>query len=423
MKKRKYENYKKHKQKLIDLYLDDPLQTRNSLGAKFLSLIDPERAKKTKDLSGGLRRFVRATIEGLPVDISDSEFQKVKETKNGQGETLFETHRRQTKKFNDVPANHEIVRISTNKSLGQQWIITQPKKHAPEEEDFDSLAEMEKQLKGFSPERSFQKPRTEKSGVIKLTDFHFGAYISALKLTPEFNISILCDMLERAADQLNWYGYKVAHIHILGDLIESFTGLNHKNSWKGLDKGMFGVSAIKLFVELFSKHFLERVHNLGEVKIVAGNHDRVTSDSKEDVDGGAAELVAWGLEKSGYNIEFSSTVLTHIVDGICHILNHGHLYLTKRKTTEEICWMYGEKGMFNFITEGHLHSRIAKLSATQIKKFHMISDDTVDTRRQVCPSLFTGNMYSESGGWSSNAGFLICETGVKKKINVFDYAV
>ena len=49
------------------------------------------------------------------------------------------------------------------------------------------------------------------------------------------------------------------HVHLLGDLIESFTGLNHKNSWKGLDKGMFGVSAVKLFVKLFKKHFLDNI--------------------------------------------------------------------------------------------------------------------------------------------------------------------
>ena len=88
----------------------------------------------------------------------------------------------------------------------------------------------------------------------------------------------------------------VVHVHLLGDLIESFTGLNHKNSWKGLDKGMFGVSAVKLFVKLFKKHFLDKIINLGSIKMVAGNHDRVTSDSSEDVDGGAAELVAWGLK-------------------------------------------------------------------------------------------------------------------------------
>ena len=76
-----------------------------------------------------------------------------------------------------------------------------------------------------------------------------------------------------------------------------------------------------------------------------------------------------------------------------------------------MCWDYGVKGKFNFITEGHLHSRIKKLDAKQIKNFEMISDDNTDCRRQVCPSLFTGNSYSEYGGWSTTAGFIISLIG------------
>lgn len=34
--------------------------------------------------------------------------------------------------------------------------------------------------------------------------------------------------------------YSEVNILFLGDMIESFTGLNHKNSWKGLQKGMIG---------------------------------------------------------------------------------------------------------------------------------------------------------------------------------------
>lgn len=245
-----------------------------------------------------------------------------------------------------------------------------------------------------------------------------------MKINPAFNITILCEMLSYAADKVNSFNYKKVHIHALGDLIESFTGLNHKNSWKGLGKGMFGVSAVKLFVELFIKHFLSKVNNLGRIKIVAGNHDRVTSDSNEDTDGGAAELIAWGLKLLGYDLEFSASIITHKVQGVNYILNHGHLYLTKKMSTQEICWNYGEKGVYNFITEGHLHSRIRKLNAKQVANFGLISDDNKDCRRQVCPSLFTGNSYSEYGGWSTCAGFLISETNRNgKKVDVYDIAI
>ncbi len=289
-------------------------------------------------------------------------------------------------------------------------------------DDFDYLGELEKQLKGVKKFK-YKEPKEGKEGVITITDLHFGAYIQGMKITPDFSITILCDMLQYAAIKVNRLAYSKVHVHCLGDLIESFTGLNHKNSWKGLDKGMFGVSAIKLFVELFIKHFLSNIKNLGSIKLVAGNHDRVTSDNNEDVDGGAAELVAWALGLLGYDIEFSTSVITHKVDGVNYILNHGHLGLTKL-STQEICWKYGEKGVYNIVMEGHLHSRISKLSANQIKNFKMVMDDNVDCRRMVCPSLFTGNSYSEYGGWSTCAGFLISESNINKtKVDISDISI
>ena len=289
-------------------------------------------------------------------------------------------------------------------------------------DDFDYIGELKKQLDNISIVKLKGKGRGIR--VATLTDFHFGAYISAMNITPEFSISILCEMLNNAADRVNRLNSERVDVHILGDLIESFTGLNHKNSWKGLGKGMFGVSAIKLFVELFKKHFLDLVINLGKIKMVAGNHDRVTSDSQEDTDGGAAELIAWAFKMIGYDVEFKRDVLTHKVDGVNYILNHGHLGFTNKKTTQEICWMYGEKGVFNFITEGHLHSRIAKLNAKQVNQFKTVTDDSIDCRRQVCPSFFTGNPYSEDGGWSTMAGFLITESSHNKKgVDILDISL
>lgn len=287
--------------------------------------------------------------------------------------------------------------------------------------NFDYISELKKQLKKVKP--VFNKVKGSNTGVITLTDFHFGAYISAMKNTPSFNIDILCSMLNKAASTINRFKYKKVHVHLLGDLIESFTGLNHKNSWKGLDKGMFGVSAIKLFVELFKKHFLDEINNLGVIKIVAGNHDRVTSSKDEDSDGGAAELISWGLKLIGYDVEFSTSIIKHVVDDVCYILNHGHHGYTRSKSTEELCWEYGEKGYFNFIMEGHLHSRISKLNAKQLSNFKIISDDTIDCRRQVCASLFTGNSYSEYGGWSTKAGYTITESNNNKGVNVFDFSI
>lgn len=261
-----------------------------------------------------------------------------------------------------------------------------------------------------------------KTGVVKIADLHFGAYVDNLIRTGEFSIDILAKDLRRAAEEINARNYKRVHVHILGDLIESFTGLNHKNSWKGLDKGMVGSEAIKLCCKVLHKDFLSQIGNLGEIKIVAGNHDRVTSDNNEDVKGEAADLISWGLQLMGYDVEFNALVIKHVVDNICHILTHGHHGISK-KSTKQLCWDYGVQGMFNLITEGHLHSTIEKLSISQRDKFQIVKDDSVDHRRMNCPSFFTGNFYSESLGFASPKGFLITEDNGNGIPHVFNYSL
>jgi len=273
-------------------------------------------------------------------------------------------------------------------------------------------------------EKVEQSPYKEASGtgVVKIADLHLGSYVDNLIRTKDFSIDILAKKLNRAAEEINKRNYELVHIHLLGDLLESFTGLNHKNSWKGLDKVMVGAEAVKLTAKVLHKDFLQRITNLGDVKLIAGNHDRVTSDNKEDVHGDAANLVGWGLELIGYSVEFNSLVLTHEVDGICHILTHGHHNISK-KSTQQLCWDYGVQGKFNLICEGHLHSIIEKLSAKQVNSFQVIKDDAVDHRRMNCPSFFTGNFFSESLGYTSQSGFVIVEDNGEGIPNVFYYAV
>lgn len=262
----------------------------------------------------------------------------------------------------------------------------------------------------------------EKVIAVKIADIHFGAYIDGLIRTRDYSIRILADKLNEAADIINEQGASEVHIHLLGDLIESFTGLNHKNSWKGLQKGMIGAEAVKLCCKVLHKDFLGRINNLDSIKLVAGNHDRLTSNKDEDTDGGAADLIAWGLSLMGYDVQFDPLVVTHVLDGICHILMHGDKPVSK-KSTKDICWDYGKQDMFNLVCEGHLHSIIERLSISQKTTFQTVKDDAVDHRRMICPSLFTGNSFSENLGYTSNSGFVITENNGKGIPNVYYYAI
>lgn len=242
-------------------------------------------------------------------------------------------------------------------------------------------------------------------GVLKWCDLHFGAHIRNLIKTPDYDDSVLLKGLLESVEDVNSIGFKKTHVHINGDLIESFSGLNHINSFMSMDKNQMGANSVILCCSLLEQA-LNKIDNLGSIKIVAGNHDRVSKANDEDVTGGAAELIAWGLTLKGFDVEFNPMIITHLVDGINHINLHGHLGISKRSTTD-IIWNYGKQGYYHLICEGHLHSIIEKLSAKQRDNFKVLTDDSLDYRRMHLQSFFTGNYYSESLGYTTNAGYSI----------------
>lgn len=271
--------------------------------------------------------------------------------------------------------------------------------------DLDLIKEvLVRELKGsYTPKinKTFNK---DKEACLKWADLHFGAYIRNLLLTKDFDSYILLDGLLKSVEETNQFGFKKVHVHINGDLIESFSGLNHINSWMSMNPEEIGAKAIRLCVELLHK-VLSKIDNLGEIKIVAGNHDRTSKANDEDVKGGAAELIAWGLDLMGYNVEFHPYITRQLIDGINHINLHGDKGISKR-STKDIIWDYGTKGVFNFVFEAHLHSLIEKMSVTQREKFKVVRDDAIDHRRMHLQS-FTGNYYSETLNFNSNAGYCI----------------
>jgi len=263
--------------------------------------------------------------------------------------------------------------------------------------------------------------KRSEEAVLKWADLHFGAHIRNLVLTKDYDSDILEDGLNQSVDQLNLFGFKKTHVHINGDLIESFSGLNHINSWMSMDKEQIGANAVMFCCAMLDR-VLQRVDNLQTVKIVAGNHDRLSKANDEDVKGGAAELIAWGLKLKGYDVEFHPYIITHLVEGINHINLHGDKGISKR-STKDIIWDYGKKGYFNFVFEAHLHTLMESMSATQRDKFKVIKDDSVDHRRMWLQSFFTGNYYSETLNYNSNGGYCIVWDNGKGKPSVFSSCV
>ena len=267
----------------------------------------------------------------------------------------------------------------------------------------------------------FNKAKKKKEAVLKWSDLHFGAYTRNLLNTDDFDKDILLDGLLESIEECNDRGFEKTHIHINGDLIESFSGLNHINSWQSMDSEIIGANAVRLCSKMLHTA-LKEVNNLGCVKIVAGNHDRLSKNNDEDVKGGAADLIAYCLELMGYDVEFHPYVITHYVDGINHINLHGDKSISK-KSTEKIILDYGKQGIYNLINEGHLHSVIEKLSIKQRESFEILKDDSILHRRFYLPSFFTGNYYSATLGYTTNPGYFIIWSNKKNRPQFFNGSV
>ena len=287
--------------------------------------------------------------------------------------------------------------------------------------DYEELkATLAKELKKtHKPLQLDEQTNTE--GVLKWADLHFGAMIEGLVKTRDFNTDILKQGLLTSVEDFNSLPFAKRHVHIQGDLIESFTGLNHINSWHSMDSKMIGATVIKLCTKLLDES-LSQINNLDTVKIIGGNHDRISKDNKEDVKGGAAEIIAYCLELIGYNVEFHPYIISHEVQGICYINLHGDKKVSS-KTSEEIVSLYGANGKYNFITEAHLHSAIEKLTAIQRSKYKVIQDDKLMLRRLTLKPFFTGNYYSETLGYNTNAGYSIIWANNKGRPKMLDNTI
>lgn len=255
--------------------------------------------------------------------------------------------------------------------------------------------------------------------VICLSDIHLGASTNKSKgliNTKDFNSDILIQKVERIISDIKTKFKGRKHVVLLGDLIETFTGLNHINVWKEIDK--YGSDAVIAVYELL-RWFLESIE-AEKVYMVSGNHDRVTVNRDLDVVGSSTNIIAYFLKQSGFDINYHPLVQTAVIDSICYIFTHGHHKLSKQEVAK-IILDYGDKAFYTVLVSGHLHSRRIRREYFETEG---VLQDASNYRAVTIPPLFTGNLFSETLGYTSSSGY-----GVFNKaeglanVNYFDIAV
>ena len=232
------------------------------------------------------------------------------------------------------------------------------------------------------------------TAIVHVCDLHAGAKIEESRNLPAYNYEVLEAKLLDISKDVNGRKPKSVNLVLNGDFIETFTGLNHINSWKNIDeKDGYGMKATVKIIEILTK-FISDINNVDMVVLTSGNHDRVTSNNKEDVEGEVVRLIQFVLANTFTEIDFTWTpdVYSMKLDNCGFVFTHGHLALSK-KTGETIVNMYGFKELYNLIVMGHLHTRKTLSDSYTHRVIH-------------APSIFTGNDYSKGLGYSSQSGYL-----------------
>lgn len=243
--------------------------------------------------------------------------------------------------------------------------------------------------------------------IVAIADLHLGAILTKTHLVPDYNVAKCREKLHYIAQVINETGSPV-HIKFLGDYIESFTGKNHKDTWKQIEKHGMEVS-----LEAFDviNEFLGKVNRLIDVEMVSGNHDRVTSDNQDDKDGQVAYLIYELLRRfTNVPVKYDTDILSSVHDGVCYIISHGHKKLSKMQPSELIM-QYGKQGMFNVLLTGHGHEEL-------------ILHNSANYQCRQVPPIVPPNEFATSLGKSSMQGFTIVKSNkYSKKVDVSTVSV
>lgn len=287
--------------------------------------------------------------------------------------------------------------------------------------DYESLVDNVRDKLGETEAPQIITGYGEKTGVAHTADFHTGAKTNRDKgviRTQDFDLDVLQRRTTSFAQRLNDYEFGNVDVTILGDIIESLTGLNHINSWQSMQAEIYEGNAIIFAYEVL-RDMLSRVRNLRNVYIISGNHDRASRRNDQDVHGTVAKAVAYFLGRD-FSVEFHPLVISEQIDNINYVLTHGHFGFSKKDLTK-ILYDYGKQGMYNVLMGAHKHTRSSK---KPIKMDEAVPIDEVNYRAIRVAPFFTGNFYSESIGHTSTAGFSVTfATENKKNIEHHDIAL
>ena len=228
-----------------------------------------------------------------------------------------------------------------------------------------------------------------------------------MKITESWSVDKLIDKLHRVSEVVNSYRAAKVNLMILGDLVETISGINHPDSWKNIEEGHFGSNIIIKTKEILVNHLINRIVNLKLIAASGGNHDRLQASNKNS-DTGATDLIFYMINErlkllnSDIKCLYDPVLINFSTKHLGFIGIHGDKGLHKRELSYLINKFSVNRNQYQFVFSAHLHSFFCRKD-----------DDQEIGRRCTIPSIITGNEYSDvEVGRASRSGLIIAKTNI-----------
>jgi hypothetical protein len=203
----------------------------------------------------------------------ENKFTEVKRTLNKDGEVISKIEKLNQKELIDIPTNHEIIRVSTNVSSGQQWIITKPISEIDVENEIDFLNIFKDVIKPIEVKSKKVKSKALFDRAV-LTDVHIGmkvtdGYSLYDGLWNEIELFKRLDIFvnEIVSNQKS----NVLLLHELGDFMDGYNAMTTRgghelpqnmDNQKAFDVGLtFKITMVDFLVQHYDKIHIVNICN------------------------------------------------------------------------------------------------------------------------------------------------------------------
>jgi len=233
-----------------------------------------------------------------------------------------------------------------------------------------------------------------------IPDMHIGIQ------QPNYNKDIV---REKLAEILEFVRYEPnLHVHFMGDIIHTVSGMNHPDNWKSIGPDDYGSNAITNPYEILLD-FLSAIPGLTKVTMVGGNHDRMAADKKMENDAEAGKLLAYFLNISlvGIPVIFNSSMIIDNDDPNLVMINLHGVNPIDKESGQRIAWEFGDKSKFTYINTAHLHRR--KVDP---------KDDNLKFRKVQLQAFCPIDKYGKTVAHPSLAGVVLIESTTLNKLPI-----